>query len=157
MKKNLLYFLFITLRPNVWPRIASEMLFGAALAPQALAKFPELFLGFLFIGPLIGGASYALNDISDKKLDVSHPFRKQRPIARGIVSVKTAAIIVCCFFSIAILCSLLVSIPFACACTILIASEILYTLPPFRFKEIVFFDIFLNAINALTRFTAGYF
>lgn len=154
---NKLFFIFTSLRPNVWIRIAAEMLLGASLVPHALNRLPELLLGFCILGPCIAGASYILNDITDKKYDSQHPLRRDRPIASNLLSLRLASITTVTLYLFALVISYGISLPLSIACLALIVSEILYTMHPFRYKEIFFLDIFLNAINASARFSSGFF
>lgn len=156
MKKSSIYYLFISLRPNVWPRISAEMLLGASLVPHALSKIPEFLLGFLILGPFMSGFSYLLNDISDKKFDRSHPLRKKRPVASGALSTRIAFLTAVVFIFLGLVLSFFISLPFFISCLVLFGSQILYTISLFRLKEVAFADILLNGINAFARFFGAY-
>ncbi|HEX7042211.1 MAG TPA: UbiA family prenyltransferase [Patescibacteria group bacterium] len=148
--------IFISLRPNVWARIFAEMLFGAALVHNALINIPIFLFGFLIIGPLIGGSSYLLNDITDYNYDKSHPLRKNRPIPSGKLSINFAIFVVLLLFLLALITSLFLSLNIFILSTMLIVSEFLYTAKPFRFKEIAIIDVLLNVFNTILRFLIGF-
>ncbi|HYK08352.1 MAG TPA: UbiA family prenyltransferase, partial [Candidatus Eisenbacteria bacterium] len=154
---NNLFLIFLSLRPNAWVRIAAEILLGAALVPHAVNNLPLLCVGFFILGPCIAGGSYILNDITDKKYDSLHPLRRDRPIASNHISVRTAYSTVLVLYLFSLVCSYAISFPLFIACIFLIVSEVLYTMPPFRYKEVFFLDIFLNAINAGARFSSGFY
>lgn len=72
-----------------------------------LIFLPLVFSGFLFTQDyllravysfiafsMVASAVYVLNDINDRKYDVHHPKKKHRPIAAGIISVRSASIFV---------------------------------------------------------------
>lgn len=154
--KSVVSSIFTSLRPNVWPRIASEMLFGASLVPHAITKLPEFLVAFLIIGPCIAGGSYLLNDITDVSSDKLHPLRGKRPVPSGLLPIQVASFTVGAIFLLALVASLFASVYLFIFCVILLFSEMLYTIRPFRFKEKAFVDIVLNAVNAFSRFAAAY-
>lgn len=160
MSKSLfaiLYFTLISARPTTWIRIFAEMLFGFSFAAgYDVSKFFMLFLGFISVGPLLWSAAYILNDITDIKYDLQHASRKKRPIAQGIFIVPLATRAVLILTLLAIFFSSLVNSFFVVGVILLIISQVLYTLKPFRLKEVYFFDLFLNGLNGGIRFVLGF-
>lgn len=154
---NKLFFIFLSLRPNAWIRIAAEILLGAALVPHANTHLFLLCIGFCILGPCVAGASYVLNDITDKKYDGEHPLRRERPIAKSLLSLQAAWTTVVILSLVSLVVSFFISFPFFIFCCILLISESLYTMHPFRFKEIAFLDMLSNAINAFARFSVGFY
>ena len=88
------------LRPNQW--IKNLSLFAAAILTGQLFNpevFSASFLAFLSFCCL-SSSSYLINDLLDIDKDRLHPVKKNRPLARGAISKKTALVI---SFSLAIL------------------------------------------------------
>lgn len=54
-----------------------------------VSLWPSLILGFISLC-LVSSSSYIVNDIMDREKDRAHPRKRERPIASGRVSVKTA-------------------------------------------------------------------
>ena len=67
------------------PLFFSGCLFEIDLLIKAILAF--------FIFSLTSSVVYVNNDISDVEKDKKHPIKKKRPLASGIISIKTARII----------------------------------------------------------------
>lgn len=67
-------------------------------------KSLESFIGMLAFC-FISSAVYIINDIKDKERDINHPLKKERPIAKGQISVGQALLIICilCIGSLAMM------------------------------------------------------
>lgn len=148
----------ISARPTTWIRVFAEILLGFAFAKQQyiFSDYINLFLGFICIGPLLWSAAYILNDISDRTYDSQHNLKKKRPIASGIFSVNIALTTAGILTTAALFLASTINSIFFIGTILLICTQILYTLPPFRFKERFFIDIAINSINAGIRFVLGY-
>lgn len=90
---NKLFTYLIACRPNHWTK--NLIVFAAPLFSFQFSDFQIwissawAFLSFCFIS----SAVYLLNDIIDIKADQSHPVKKFRPIASGLLSKKIAYLI----------------------------------------------------------------
>ncbi|HPJ16741.1 MAG TPA: decaprenyl-phosphate phosphoribosyltransferase [Candidatus Woesebacteria bacterium] len=91
-RKNKLSSLFESLRPSQW--IKNLSLFAAAILNGQLTN-PNIFnlslLAFISFCCL-SSSSYLVNDLMDIENDRKHPFKRNRPLAHGDVSVKMAVI-----------------------------------------------------------------
>jgi 4-hydroxybenzoate polyprenyltransferase len=78
------------LRPAQW--IKNVVVFAGPAAGLKLASTTALGQAFVaFIAfCLAASATYALNDVVDRKADASHPTKRNRPVARGAISPATA-------------------------------------------------------------------
>lgn len=88
--KKLLFNVFRLLRPRQW--IKNLAIFAAITFTGRLfeiAIFEKVFLGFLVFCAL-SSAIYIVNDIFDKEKDRLHPFKKNRPLAKGDISIPFA-------------------------------------------------------------------
>lgn len=153
---NQVYFVFLSLRPTTWLRFWAEMIVAAALAGKSSFNLSHFFLGFVSLGPVLWGAAYILNDLTDINLDRQHPLKSVRPISSGKLDKKTAKFTVFILFFLSLLLGYKTNPNLIYIIILLSASEILYTLPNFRFKEKIGFDILLNSLNSALKFIGGY-
>lgn len=78
-------------RPGQWIKNALVVTIPvAAGSPEVLS--PEV-LSVVAAFVLVSGGMYTFNDILDKEIDQSNPHKKDRPVASGRISAKTAAIL----------------------------------------------------------------
>ena len=107
-----------------------------------------LFLAFCFLASGI----YIFNDILDKDRDAQHPHKKNRPIASGKMSVRTALLIMFIF----LVCVAYISIYFNLKTNILLGLYFLLNLSySLILKHIALLDIFLVAGLYILRIKAG--
>ncbi|UCG34088.1 MAG: decaprenyl-phosphate phosphoribosyltransferase [Phycisphaerales bacterium] len=82
--------LWLMLRPAQWAKnvfVLAGLLFGAKLSdPHALWLGGWAFISFC----LVASSVYIVNDITDREQDRLHPIKRERPLARGAVSLATA-------------------------------------------------------------------
>jgi len=84
--------LLLSLRPHQWAKnlfvlvalVFSQNLFNCADVFKSLA----VFIAFC----LISSTVYLLNDITDLSTDQKHPFKKNRPLAAGQLTIKSACL-----------------------------------------------------------------
>ncbi len=102
---------------------------------------------------LISSAIYIINDICDAEKDRLHPTKKNRPIASGAVSVKTAAIIaiVCGLLSLTVV---ILRFPLIAA-GYLALYMILNLVYSYRLKEVALLDICILVSGFLIRILFG--
>lgn len=81
------------LRPSQW--IKNIVVFAGPAAGLKLASAESLGRSVLAFAAfcLAASATYALNDVVDRKADASHPQKKLRPVARGVIAPATAVVI----------------------------------------------------------------
>ena len=79
------------MRPKQWPK--NLLVLGAPLAGGRLLDTGVLTSASiaLVVFILASASVYLLNDVIDRDRDLQHPVKRHRPIARGAVSVRTAA------------------------------------------------------------------
>lgn len=109
--------------------------------------FKSLIAFFSFC--LISSSIYSLNDVIDRKDDVRHPVKRQRPVAAGKIKPASACLV---SFFLCIL-SLLISIfllPLKCSFVILIyfVMNIFYV---FKLKQVAILDMFIIATGFILR------
>lgn len=83
-------FLLESARPRQWLKnlslYAPLVFWGEIFRPEGLVKVTKA----VFLFSLVSSAVYLINDVVDAPRDRRHPFKKNRPIAAGKLSVKTA-------------------------------------------------------------------
>ena len=88
---NILKALIVSMRPTQWLKnlslFAAIFFWGQLLEAEILFKVGEAFLAF----SLLSSSVYLFNDIIDRKRDQRHPFKKERPIAKGTLPLPIAA------------------------------------------------------------------
>jgi len=101
---------------------------------------------------LVSSGVYAFNDITDRRRDRLHPEKKNRPLASGAVSVKTALFIsLFCAVSGTALAAFL-GIPTLIILLTYLAANVLYSLV---LKQQSFIDVMVIALGFLLRVGAG--
>lgn len=85
--------LLTVMRPAQWVKnvvVFAGPAAGLKLAsPVSLAQAGIAFVAFC----LAASASYAINDVLDRKADARHPKKRHRPVARGTVTASTALLL----------------------------------------------------------------
>ena len=140
------------LRPKQW--LKNLMLFfpplfgGVLFAPDVIHNLALPFLAFC----LASSANYAINDVLDAEKDACHPVKKNRPIPSGALTPRTAVVIGCSLFILAVAMGSLVSLPFLLT---LLAYVLLSSAYSIKLKNIPVVDIFCVSAGFLLRLYAG--
>jgi 4-hydroxybenzoate polyprenyltransferase len=102
---------------------------------------------------LVSGASYAVNDILDRKVDAMHPSKRDRPVARGAVSPVSAAV-----FAVLLLVGgvVLSGMLLPATATLLVGVHFVLILAySIALKQRVILDVIIIAIGFVLRASAG--
>lgn len=145
------------MRPSHWSKnvfVFVGLIFGGKLvAPidEAVSAIAVSIGGFLCFS-LIASAVYIFNDIIDRETDRLHPVKRNRPIASGMVSVKSAAVasIFCAVVSIAG--SLVLGRGLAIVIAGYLALMVLYSV---ALKTIMILDCIVLSVGFCLRAIAG--
>src|SRR5512139_373745 len=126
------------LRPSQW--VKNLIVFGALIFAREFTDFEKVKTSLLAfaIFCLLSSTIYIINDIIDRESDRSHPLKKNRPLAAGVVQPATAWILALITGAIAV--GLTITMPELFELTVLIflAFNILYSLV---LKRIVIIDV----------------
>lgn len=122
---------------------------GGVLFQQGM--FSLAFIPFVSFC-LASSASYILNDLADCNVDKEHPFKKNRPLPSGEVTVGHALTIAVFALAIALFSASLVSQKFLLLLLTYVAVSTLYSL---YFKHYPLIDIFFIASGFILRLIAG--
>ncbi len=153
------------MRPAEWTKSFGNMIIAIVFASYLYniqLDFGLFALGALSVAFLWSGL-YALNDLTDWKVDKLHPVKKHRPIPSGWVPPASALV----FSFTLVIASLIIGLFigknftgnflfFSCL-VIMLFNQLLYTLKPFNFKKRAPFDLISGSlINPVFRFYAGW-
>jgi 4-hydroxybenzoate polyprenyltransferase len=110
----------------------------------------SLFAVALFCG--LSGAVYLLNDVADVERDRLHPLKRNRPIASGALSLRTAASTAVALGLVSLGLSLLLGRSFAACAALYLSLNLAYS---FRLKEVVIVDVLSVSLGFVLRAVAG--
>jgi decaprenyl-phosphate phosphoribosyltransferase len=139
-------------RPSQW--IKNLSIFAAIILNGRLFETNSLvpsILGFITFC-LLSSSSYLVNDILDVSKDRQHPFKKNRPIARGDVPISLASFSVLALLFIGLSISLMVGPGFALISLMFIMMQYSYS---FIFKKKAVLDIIGISLFFIIRAYAG--
>ena len=116
--------------------------------PEAVGLTALGALGFC----LLSSSVYLLNDIADRKHDINHPEKKNRPIASGALPVPVAAA-AAILLATGVLCvSWILAPTYAMVLSVYFAMQLCYS---FRLKHVVILDVLIIATGFVLRAIAG--
>jgi len=150
-----LYQIVRTARPRQWIKnlslFAAPLFAGVLFKQSVIFNTMEAFIAF----SAMSSAAYFINDIIDAPKDRLHPIKKNRPIASGKLSEKTAWIIAFCLVFGSIIYAInFVGTFFTFAIITYILIQIVYTL---HIKNIIILDSLTIATLFVIRVFAGGF
>lgn len=148
------YYLLVSLRPRQWLKNLS--VFAAIFFGGRLLNWEDLQIIFLvfLIFCLQSSAGYLFNDVIDSKADRSHFSKKDRPIAKGLIS-PTFAITVSIIFSVlALLLSYRISDLVFLGTLVFLIIQIVYSV---YLKQVILFDILAISLTFMLRVFGGSF
>jgi 4-hydroxybenzoate polyprenyltransferase len=142
-----------TLRPHQW--VKNLLFVGAALVFSRhltnldyVVRTAIAVLAFCFLS----GAVYTFNDVRDVGKDRAHPTKKNRPIASGALTERTALICAGILATLALAAAFLLSWKTGVFAAIYLAQNVAYSV---RLKQIAFVDVGIIAFGFLLRVLAG--
>ena len=144
--------LFQSMRVNHW--IKNGLLFFPLLFAGQLFNIDllvEAAVGFVAFS-LMSSALYILNDLSDISYDRTHPSKRMRPIARGVLSVRLAYIISSVLIFLAFIIAFWLEPNFGWLLLIYFLLMVSYNL---KLKHIAIADITVIAIGFILRIFSG--
>ena len=115
-----------------------------------------LVLAFVAI-TLVACSNYVINEVLDAPYDRLHPIKKNRPAARGLVSVPLAYVQWLLMMAAGIAIGLTISKMFALMALILWIMGCVYNFPPIRTKDVPYLDVLTESINNPLRMLLGWY
>lgn len=143
-----------TARPAQWIKnlaIFAALIFTGGLFEREL--FLTTLIGFFVLSVLVSSV-YFLNDIADAAHDRLHPFKKNRPIASGVLPVPYALFIAVLGIAFSLFVAVQLSGFFFFALLTYLVLQLVYT---FWLKRLVVIDILAIAAGFILRIYAGAF
>src|SRR3989344_5414497 len=149
-----LYYLLIYLRPRQWLKNLS--VFAAIFFGGRLLQLEDLqTISFVFIiFCLQSSAIYLINDVVDIKADQSHFSKKERPIAKGLISPTLALTISLLLSGFSLSLSYQVSDLVFLANLVFLITQVVYSL---YLKQVILFDVLAISLTFSLRVFAGSF
>jgi 4-hydroxybenzoate polyprenyltransferase len=149
---GVIHAVWTSLRPHQWTK--NLAVFAALVLSKHLFEAEPLrrsFLAFVLFCAL-SGTVYLLNDVADFERDRLHPLKRLRPIARGALPRKAAALMAIGLAIASTGTSLLLG-PLFAACAV--AYLILNLLYSFYLKDAVILDVLCISLGFVLRAVAG--
>jgi len=144
--------LLATLRPHQWVKnlfVAAPLVFSRNLGePAYLVRTLLAVLAFC----ALSGAVYAFNDVRDIEADRVHPTKRNRPIAAGRLSERSALIAAGVLAVAALGCCFGLDWRCGALAAAYLAQNVAYSV---KLKEVAFLDVALIASGFLLRVQAG--
>jgi len=147
-----MYELLRLMRPHQWVKngfVFTGLLFGHAWQDTLLVeRVIVAAIAFSFVSSSI----YIINDIVDREQDRVHPKKKNRPLAKGTVSVGSAIALAGVLAITAFVLGYWVS---ATALWIVVGYAVMNLAYSFRLKHVVILDVFIIAAGFMLRILVG--
>ncbi len=140
------------MRPKQWAK--NVFIFAALVFDRKLNDVPALLTTLAGVGVfcLLASVIYLINDLSDVEADRQHPKKRNRPIASGALSVRTAWTAALLFLIISLPAAYLLSPGFFALCLIYLTTNLAYSK---WLKHIPLLDVLFLAGFYVIRVGAG--
>ncbi len=144
--------LFRAVRPGQW--IKNSLVLGGALFSGVASEGRQLTYALLGVVAftLAAGAVYLGNDIRDRDADRSHPTRRHRPIASGVLSLPLATTAAATLALLALGVSRYIGRLFFVIVGFYFVTNVIYSLGA---KRIIIVDVILVSLGFVLRAVAG--
>ena len=141
-----------SMRPRQW--IKNIFLLAAIVFDRQLTNMDALLRTIIgiVIFSLLSSSIYLINDIADIEADRNHPDKRKRPIANGIVPVKTAAMTAILLIVITLVLAFFLSTGFGWICVLYFAINMAYSK---WLKHVPIIDVMVLASGYVLRVAAG--
>ncbi|BCX80919.1 decaprenyl-phosphate phosphoribosyltransferase [Methylomarinovum caldicuralii] len=147
-----MYFYILRLiRPHQWIKngfVFIGVLFAKHWDVETLTLAGLAFLAFC----AVSSAVYVVNDILDVEADRQHPVKKNRPLARGSISLTTAWLLASLLFALSLAIAWQVT---EWVLGFIVAYALLNLAYSWRLKHIAVLDVFIIATGFMLRILAG--
>ncbi|NMA44553.1 MAG: UbiA family prenyltransferase [Candidatus Diapherotrites archaeon] len=146
-------------RPIEWSKSLLNMTLAALIGYYCYLSLidPIIFVLGFFSVALMWSGLYALNDLTDWRIDLIHPVKKNRPIPSGKVTPFQAKIFSFVLIGIGLCIPFLLNNFWLLFCLLfMILNQFLYTMEPYRLKSRKYFDLISGSmVNPVFRYLSG--
>lgn len=149
---NIAINILISMRPKQW--IKNLFVFAPLVFSKSLLIFSlniRAFAAFVFFCAL-SSCVYIINDIADREEDKSHPTKRLRPIASGMLSPSPALGVAALLLGVSLIGGYLLNMEFLVVVAIYFVINIAYSI---FLKHVVLLDVFVIAIGFVLRAVGG--
>lgn len=151
--QNPVYHFVRAIRPRQW--LKNAVVFAPIIFQGKffdLEIFTKGSLAFIFFSAIASGV-YIINDINDFDRDREHPIKKNRPIASGVISIKSAMILAILIFAIFVpLSYIVIGKYFGLIISLYLLMQIAYSI---KLKNIIIVDALTISLGFILRVFAG--
>ena len=130
-----------------------SLLGTTAITPHLLRN---ILVGFV-AATLIACSNYVLNELLDAPFDRSHPVKKFRPAAQGLVSPPAAYVQWILMMCAGLLLASAINAAFAYTAGVLWIMGCIYNIAPLRTKDRIYLDVLSEAFNNPLRMLLGWY
>ncbi|HAF48000.1 MAG TPA: decaprenyl-phosphate phosphoribosyltransferase [Anaerolineaceae bacterium] len=141
-----------TMRPRQWPK--NLFVLAGLIFDGQLTNFPSLWVTLMafVLFCLASSLIYIINDLTDIETDRLHPFKRNRPLASGQLSQRTAIIATIVLFVFTFPSAFILNINFGLIITGYFLLMLAYS---FWLKHIPIVDVMIIAAGFVLRVAAG--
>ena len=150
-----------TIRPHQWVKnvfVLAPMFFhkdvflATAEGPALNLTVTGRALAATGVFCLLAGAVYTINDLVDVEADRAHPVKRMRPIASGLVPIRTARAMALALVVVSLAISYALSPWLAAVSLVYFVENLAYS---FKLKNVAFIDVGLISFGFVLRVLAG--
>lgn len=116
----------------------------------------NIAFGFFSLA-MASSANYTINEYLDSTSDRSHPTKKYRPGARGLLKRNYVLVQYLTLIMVAVLLAQQISLSFLSWISCFLLMGIIYNVPPFRTKDLAVLDVLSESLNNPLRFILGWY
>lgn len=141
-----------SIRPRQWLKnlsiYAPLVFWGDLFRPEGFTKTTRAAILF----SLVSSAVYLINDVIDAERDRRHPFKKNRPIAAGKLSIRTALFVAAALLTLGLVGSFFLESYFFFPVLFYFLLQIFYS---FWLRQVIILDALAIAFGFILRVFAG--
>lgn len=132
----------------VLPGIALALVLDAGLR----IEWYVLPIGLVAVG-LVASANYVINEYLDAEFDRLHPLKRDRPGARGQLTLHLVLLEYLLLAALGLGLATLVNLSFVVVAAALLIMGLVYNVQPLRTKDRVYLDVLSESVNTLCAFS----
>ena len=106
---------------------------------------------------LVACSNYVINEVLDAPFDRLHPIKRNRPAARGLVSIPAAYVQWIVMMLVGVAIGWTISRPFAATLLALWLMGCAYNIKPLRTKDVPYLDVLTESVNNPLRMLLGWY